>query len=84
MALDHFAGDHKLFYALLRRQRVHCVQKQLFQNHHQAPRADFSFDCLLGDGFQSIFGELEFDVVKIKFLLILLDQRVLWFGKNLD
>src|SRR5216683_4423338 len=84
VTLNHLTGDHELFDALLRRQRIHCVQKQLFENHHQATRADFSFDCLLGNGFQGIFSELELNVVKIKFLLILLDQGVLWFSENLD
>ena len=45
-AFDHFTGDDKFLDAFLRRQGVHRVKQQLFENHHQPAGADFALDGL--------------------------------------
>src|SRR5918999_207993 len=80
----HLAGNDKFFDAFLRRKGVHGIKKQFFQDHHQAAGADFPLDCLSGDGLECVLGELQLDVVEVELLLVLLDQRVLGFGKYFD
>src|ERR1044072_4344676 len=82
--LDHFAGYDKFFDAFLRGQGIHRVEQEFFQDHHQSTRADFALNCLSGDSLECVFGELEFDIIKIKLLLVLLYQSILWFGQNLN
>src|ERR1051325_10327993 len=81
---DHFAGNDKFFDAFLRGQGIHRVEQEFFQDHHQSTSADFTLNCLSGDSLECVFGELEFDVVKIKLLLVLLYQSILWFSQNLN
>src|SRR6185436_13389460 len=83
-ALDHLTGDDELFDALLRRQGVHGIKQQLFENHHQAARAYFSVYRLASDSLQRVFGELQLDVIEVKFLLVLLNECILWLSENLD
>src|SRR6185369_17352985 len=81
-SFDHLARNNEFFDAFLRRKGIHGVKQQLFQDHHQAARADFSLDRLSRDSLERVFCELELDVIEVEFLLVLLDQSVLWFGKN--
>src|SRR4026209_754257 len=75
---DHFAGYDEFFDAFLRRKGVHRIKQQLLEDHHQAAGADLSLNSLPGDGHERILSKLQLDVVEIKFLLILLNQSILW------
>src|SRR2546423_13133437 len=79
-ALHHLTGNYKLLDPLLRRQRVHRIQKQFFEDHHQSAGTHFSFHGLLSDRLQRIFRKFQLHVVEVKLLLILLDERILWFS----
>src|SRR5262245_51917447 len=83
-SFDHLTGYDKFFDALLRGQGIHRVEQEFFQYHHQSTSSDFALNCLSGDSFEGVFGELELDIIEIKFLLVLLHQGILWFGQNLD
>ena len=50
MSLDHFAGNHKFLYALLRWQSIHRVKEQLFQEAAEAPNFNsFQMHSSFGD-----------------------------------
>ena len=81
---DHFAGYDEFFDSFLRRKGVHRVKQQFFEDHHKAAGSDFPLNSLSGDGFERILGKLQLNIIEIKLLLVLLDQSVLGFCKNLD
>src|SRR5215470_19681423 len=81
---DHFGGDDQFFHLLLAREGVHCVEHQLFQDHPQATRADFTLTCLARHRAQSLLGEAQFDAVPLELFLILPGQRVLRLSQNFD
>src|SRR5258705_3468032 len=83
-SFHHLAGNDKLLDSFLRWQGVQCIQQQFFEDHHQPASADLAFDSLLGNCLQRVFGEFQLHIVKVKLLLILLDQRILRLSENLD
>src|SRR5919198_2276196 len=69
---DHFARDDALLQALDRRQLVHDLEHDLFQDGAQTPGAGAALECLAGDGGHRIVGELEADLLEVEVLLVLL------------
>src|SRR5690349_13016212 len=58
-ARDDFLVDHALLDVTLRRNRVHEVEHQLFQDDAEAAGPHVSLQSLAGDGPQRLVGELE-------------------------
>src|SRR5262245_44055944 len=81
---DHLGGHHQFFHLLLAGESVHRVEHQLFQDHPQAPRADFALTGLARHRAVSLFGEAQFDAVPLELFLILPGQRVLRLSQNFD
>src|SRR5678809_444938 len=81
-SFDHFAGDYELFYAFLRGQGIHCVKEEFLEDHHQAAGANFPLYGLSGDALESIFSELQFNVVEVEFLLVLLNEGIFRLSKD--
>src|SRR5205085_9590431 len=46
--------------------------------------ADLPLNGLPGDCLERVFSKFQLHIIEVKLLLILLDQSVLRFGKNLD
>ena len=82
--LHHVRGDLELLHSLLAGQVVHQVEHQLFQNHAQAARAHLAVHRFARDAAQRVIGEAQLHVLKLEQPLILLDDRILRLGQDLD
>src|SRR5690606_23322221 len=67
-----------------RRQVVHRVEQHVLEDRAQPARAGLALHRLLRDRAQRVLAELELDALHLEELLILLRQRVLRLGENLD
>src|SRR5215831_5480829 len=83
-ALDHVLVDQHLADRGLRRDLVHDLEHRLLQDRTQPARARLVTHGLLGHRHQRALGELELDAVHLEQLLVLLDQRVLGLGQDVD
>src|SRR5688572_4729333 len=81
---DHFAGDDALLEALDRRQLVHDLEHDLFQDGAQTPCARAALERLSRDGGHRVVGELETHFLEVEVLLVLLDDRVLRLLEDAD
>src|SRR6266496_154652 len=61
-AFNHFAGYDKFLDSFLRRQGVHRVQQEFFENHHQAAGATLASNRLSRSRLERVFGELAFHI----------------------
>ena len=84
MPFDHLFGDHDLLDAFQRRQLEHGVEQDRFHDRAQAARAGLAVDGALGDRRQRVLVEGQVDVLHLEQPLVLLDQRVLRLGQDLD
>ena len=84
LAVDCVLGDDALDGILIGRQIEHGVGHNALDDGTQAAGAALALERLLSDGTQRALGELQLDVVKAHQLLILLDQRVLRLGQDVD
>src|SRR5690606_31875683 len=82
--LDHLVGDDDLADAFQRRQFEHRVEQDLLHDRAQAAGAGLADDRLAGDLAQRVLVEGQFDVFHLEQALVLLDQRVLRLGQDLD
>src|SRR3546814_2934478 len=55
-----------------------------FENRSKAARSGLALDRTLGDRRQRVLREAQLYAFHVEQLLILLDQRILWFGQDLD
>src|SRR5687767_2493307 len=69
---------------MLRGDRVHDLEHQLFDDDLQAAGADVALERLLGDRLEGVVGEAELDALEAHDGLVLADQRVLRLAENLD
>ena len=83
MTAHHIRGNDKIANLTLHGQVVHQLQHEVFENHAQAARADFSLKSQLGDGFESFVGKAQADIFKFKEALVLLEKSVFGLGQNL-
>src|SRR6266542_203859 len=81
---DDLLVDQALGDVLARGQLVHHVEQHLFQDGPEATRPGASEHALVGDRLQGIVPELELHSVELEKLLVLLDQRVLRLGEDVD
>src|SRR3954454_352963 len=65
-------------------QVVHGVEQHLFENGPKAACARATQQRLISDALECLAGEVELDVFEIEYLAVLLDERVLRFGEDLD
>src|SRR3954469_12542019 len=65
-------------------QVVHRVEQHLFENGPKAACARATQQRLISDALECLAGEVELDVFEIEYLAVLLDERVLRFGEDLD
>src|SRR3990172_7278062 len=84
LASDDLAVDHALGHVAARGQLVHRVQQDLFHDRAEAPRTGGPQDRLVGDRVERVVGELELDAVELEELAVLLHQRVLRLGEDVD
>ncbi len=63
---------------------VHHGEQNLFHDCPQAAGAGAAQDRLIGDRFQRVVGELQFDAVEFEQLDVLLDQGVARLGEDAD
>src|SRR6266511_3535905 len=77
--VDHALGD-----VLPGGELVHDVEEHLLQDGPQSPRAGASKHALIGDRLQSVVAEFQLDPVELEELLVLLDERVLRLGEDID
>src|SRR5215831_19408336 len=82
LALDHFLCDDDLLDLLFRRQEVHRIEKDLFEDHHQTARTDLALVRLVCDRSKGGVCELKTNIVELELSLILPDESVLRFGKD--
>src|SRR5271165_7241600 len=73
--VDHFFADDALLDVGERRQVVHDVEHDFFEDRAQAPRAGLARLRTGSDGGERLFGERELDAVHREDLLILAHQR---------
>src|SRR5690606_11784394 len=66
------------------RKNIHRIEQDLFQDHHQPAGPDLSLVGFVSDGKKRTVSELNSDAVELEFFLILLDERILRLGKDLD
>src|SRR5450755_755378 len=82
--LDDLARDHAFTDRILRRDRVHDVEHQLFDDDLQSASADVALECGIGDRLERVVGELQRNVLEAHDRLVLTDERVLRLAENLD
>src|SRR3954466_14727863 len=76
--------DDALLHAGFGGKLVHHLEHRLLENCAQATGAGIALDGLLGDRLEGVFLELEADVVILEELAVLLGERVLGLGQDLD
>src|SRR6266540_4080108 len=81
---DRLLRDHALGDVLTRWQLEHHVEQRGLDDRAQAARAGLTLERLLRDLPQPVLGEDELDVVVGEEALVLLDERVLRLGEDLD
>src|SRR5713226_1716936 len=81
-AAHHLGGDHELPDLALRRQVVHQLEHQVFQDHAQPAGAYLSLQGQVGDGFQRFIGESQPHIFELEQSLVLTDQGVLRLGQD--
>src|SRR5262249_55934691 len=79
---NHVFGDHEIANLPLHREVIHHFQHEVFEDHAQAPRANFALESQLGDGVEGVVRKSEADILKFEQPLVLLQQRVLGLGEN--
>src|SRR5580698_672312 len=79
----HFLGDQKLADLFERRQIVHQVQHQIFEDHAQAAGPDLTFHRQLRDRFERVVAKLQSNIFKLEQLLVLPDDGVFRLGQDL-
>src|SRR5690606_26431966 len=84
LAGDDRVVDNNLGRVRHRRQIVHRVEQHALENSAQAPSTGLALHRLLRDRSQRVLAELELDALHLEELLILLRQRVLRLGQDLD
>src|SRR2546430_14594738 len=62
--VDDLARDHALADRVLRRDRVHDLEHQLFDDDLQSARADVALERFFGDGLEPFAGESQLDVLE--------------------
>src|SRR5581483_776608 len=82
--LDRLLRDHALGDVLTGRQLEHDVEQSVLDDRPQAAGAGLALERLVGDRPQRVVGEDEVDVVVGEEPLVLLRERVLRFGEDLD
>src|SRR3984893_542132 len=80
--LDHLAGHFKFLNFLLAGQTIHQFQHEFFQNHAQAPSADFARHRLARDRTVGVVAEFQADVFKLEQALVMIHDRVLRARQN--
>src|SRR5712691_6719818 len=81
---DDLTGDDTFADRVLRRDRVHDLEHQLFDDDLEAACADVALQRFFGDGFEGVVVELERDVLETHDGLILTNERVLRLAEDLD
>src|SRR5262245_10145840 len=81
---DHRFVDHDLADVLERGQLVHRVEQDVLEDRAQAARAGLARERALGDRAERRGAHLELDAFHQEQALVLLDQRVLRLGQDLD
>src|SRR4051794_4351025 len=83
-AFDGLLGDHALGDVLARRQLEHDVEERVLDDRAQAARAGLAREGAVCDRPQRVVGEDEVDVVVVEEALVLLHERVLRLGQDLN
>src|SRR5438270_13754606 len=84
-ASEHDVGvDDALRDVLAGGQLVHDVEQHLLHDGPQAARAGAAQVALVGDGLERALVEVELDAVELEELLVLLEERVLRLGEDVD
>src|SRR5207249_4518762 len=81
---DHLLVDDALGDVLAGGELVHHVQQHLFQDGPQASGTRPPQQSLFRDGLHRVLAELELHAVEFEELLVLLDQRILGLGEDVD
>src|SRR6185503_18151188 len=81
---DHRLVHHDLAYVLEGRQLVHRVEQDLLEDRAQAARAGLAGQGALGDRAEGARAHLELHALHVEQALVLLDERVLRLGQDLD
>src|SRR5258706_1574715 len=84
LAVYHFFGDDVLAALAFVGEAVHQVQHDLFADGAEGAGASVALEGALGNVFQRAGGELDFAAFHAEELLVLLDQRVLGLGEDVD
>ena len=84
LPLNVFGGNDEVLHFLLARQDVHRFEQDLLEDHHQTASSYLSLMSLRCDRFKGVVCELEVYIVELELALILLQKRVLRFGKDLN
>src|SRR5262245_61436882 len=82
--LDHLLADHALLDVIARGDVVHQVEHHILEDRAKPARAGLARQRLARDRAQRAVGEAQPDVLELEQLLVLLDQRVLGFGQDVD
>src|SRR6185369_7706251 len=82
--VDHLARDHALADLVLRRDRVHDLEHELFDDDLQSARADVALERFFGDRFERVVREAELDVFEAHDGLVLAHERILRLAEDLD
>src|ERR1700730_7181534 len=81
---DHFLGDQELADLLIRREIIHQIQHQVFEDHPQTPCTNLALHGERSNSFQSVVAKLQSNIFEFEKFLILADDGVLGFGEDLD
>src|SRR6266540_4160506 len=81
---DRLLRDRALRDIGARRQLEHDVEERVLDDRAEAARARLALERLVGDLPERVLGEDELDVVVGEEALVLLDERVLRLGQDLD
>src|SRR3546814_9156277 len=81
--IDNVLVDHNFVHAIKCGQIKHGIKQNAFENRSKAARSGLAFDRTLGDRRQRILREAQLYAFHVEQLLILIDQRILWFGHDL-
>src|SRR3546814_18588416 len=83
-AFKHILVEYDVIDAVERRQVEHGVEQYAFQYRTKPARAGLALDRAARDRRKRILGKAQLHALHVEQLLILLDQRVLRLGEDLD
>src|SRR5262245_13633546 len=81
---DHLLADHALLDVIARGDVVHQVEHHIFEDRAQTARARLAGQRLARDRAERPIREAQPDILELEQLLVLLDERILGLGQDVD